>query len=216
MVSTNIKSNIAQWLSATAFVLVAVFALMGVTACSENEDDTEEFANWKSVNDAHWTNLYNTTKQKIANGDTSWSIELAFPYDKQSSTTGGTLAYSPDKYIIIHKLENGTGSGMPLYTDSVHVHYEGRLLPSATYTAGFVFDKTWAGKAYDATSSLPGKMYVKKVVTGFATALQKMHIGDHWIVYIPYQLAYGQTEHGKVPAYSNLIFDLRLQAYFRE
>ena len=37
-----------------------------------------------------------------------------------------------------------------------------------------------------------------------------MHRGDHWTVYIPYQLGYGASASGMVPAYSTLIFDLRL------
>ena len=37
-----------------------------------------------------------------------------------------------------------------------------------------------------------------------------MHRGDHWTVYIPHQLGYGTSASGTVPAYSTLIFDLRL------
>ena len=37
-----------------------------------------------------------------------------------------------------------------------------------------------------------------------------MHKGDHWTIYIPYQLGYGSSKTGSVPAYSTLIFDLRL------
>ena len=48
------------------------------------------------------------------------------------------------------------------------------------------------------------------LVDGFATALQHMRRGDHWMVYIPYQLGYGSQSQTGVPAYSTLIFDLRL------
>ena len=42
-----------------------------------------------------------------------------------------------------------------------------------------------------------------------------MHIGDHWLVYIPYQLAYNTTPNGKIPAYSMLRFEIVLDSYYR-
>ena len=45
-----------------------------------------------------------------------------------------------------------------------------------------------------------------------------MHIGDRWIVYVPYQLGYGTTDQSTnvvVPAYSMLIYDVRLVGYYR-
>ena len=42
-----------------------------------------------------------------------------------------------------------------------------------------------------------------------------MHIGDRWKVYIPYQLAYGKTNNGTIPAYSTLVFDVTLVSYYR-
>jgi FKBP-type peptidyl-prolyl cis-trans isomerase FklB len=52
------------------------------------------------------------------------------------------------------------------------------------------------------------------VVDGFSTALQNMHIGDRWLVYIPYTLGYGTTDSGTIPAYSTLVFDITLLAYY--
>ena len=61
---------------------------------------------------------------------------------------------------------------------------------------------------------MPVKFAVKGVVTGFGTALQYMHIGDRWQVIIPQQLAYrSSTTPGA--AYSTLIFDVTLVAYYR-
>ena len=44
-----------------------------------------------------------------------------------------------------------------------------------------------------------------------------MHIGDHWLVYIPYQLAYGSTQSSSsvIPAYSMLRFEIVLDSYYR-
>ena len=54
---------------------------------------------------------------------------------------------------------------------------------------------------------------VSNVVDGFATALMHMHPGDHWMVYIPYQLGYGTTGNGSIPAYSMLRFEIALDSY---
>lgn len=102
------------------------------------------------------------------------------------------------------------------------VHYQGRLIPSQTYTAGLIFDSSFGGAnglVYNPLTSRPAQLLIGGekggVVDGFATALQNMHVGDHWLVYIPYQLGYGAKKIEGVPAYSNLIFDLRLHSFYR-
>lgn len=47
---------------------------MSIVSCSEDKDDVEEFANWKTTNENYWNKLYTTTEQKIKGGDTSWKI----------------------------------------------------------------------------------------------------------------------------------------------
>ena len=116
-------------------------------------------------------------------------------------------------HIVVNVLKAGNGSGCPIYTDSVKVHYSGRLLPSASYPNGKVFDQSWTGD-YDLTTMMPVKFAVKGVVTGFGTALQYMHIGDRWQVIIPQQLAYGSSNTPGA-AYSTLVFDVTLVAYYR-
>jgi FKBP-type peptidyl-prolyl cis-trans isomerase FklB len=43
---------------------------------------------------------------------------------------------------------------------------------------------------------------------GFCTALQHMKKGSRWLVYIPYQLAYGETTSSSIPGYSTLVFEI--------
>jgi len=62
----------------------------------------------------------------------------------------------------------------------------------------------------------PTKFAVSGVVKGFSTALMRMHRGDHWRIYIPYQLGYGSGARSVIPAYSTLIFDLRLEDFWRK
>ena len=193
------------------------------TSCTENDDTVEEYANWQSKNETYWDNLYTTTQQKIKSGDTSWKIILNYTFQNQKQTTGSALTYRPENYIIAHVEQAGTGTTSPLYSDSVSMHYMGRLIPSTTYTSGLIFDKSWSSNQFNAATSRPVHSYIgltydaegkpTSLVDGFTTALMSMHRGDHWTVYIPYQLGYGEKNSGVVPAYSTLIFDLRLNDF---
>ena len=40
-----------------------------------------------------------------------------------------------------------------------------------------------------------------------------MHRGDHWRIYVPYQLGYGSTVSGQIPAYSVLTFEMALHDF---
>jgi peptidyl-prolyl cis-trans isomerase len=210
--------------------LIGIFCLGGMmlsaglfTSCTENDDTVEEYANWQSKNKTYWDNLYTTTQQKIKGGDTSWKIILNYTFQNQKQTTGSALTYRPENYIIAHVEQAGTGTTSPLYSDSVSMHYMGRLIPSTTYTSGLIFDKSWSSNQFNAATSRPvhsniGLTYDAEgkptsLVDGFTTALMSMHRGDHWTVYIPYQLGYGEKNSGVVPAYSTLIFDLRLNDF---
>ncbi|MBR4388316.1 MAG: FKBP-type peptidyl-prolyl cis-trans isomerase [Prevotella sp.] len=188
-------------------LLLLLLGAVLMTACSESDNDVDEYADWQNRNQEWFTNLYNATRQKVASGDASWKIIKV--YSRNDDVVG-----SPDDYIIVHVLNEGTGSGCPLVSDTVRVHYRGRLIPTVSYAEGKVFDQSFSGD-YNLLMMTPVKLGVSNVVDGFATALINMHIGDRWEVYIPQKLAYGSSSSsGSVPAYSNLIFDLTLAAYY--
>jgi peptidyl-prolyl cis-trans isomerase len=194
-----------------------IFCLGGIllaagsfTSCSEDKDTVEEYSDWQAKNEAYWNSLYTATQQKIKNGDTSWRTILNYTFQNQKNDSKTPSTYGPEDYIIVHVEAAGTETKSPLYSDSVSVHYMGRMIPSTTYTSGLIFDKSWSSETFNAATSRPAHFLTQGVVDGFATALQSMHRGDHWTVYIPYQLGYGRQGQGQVQAYSVLIFDLRL------
>lgn len=179
---------------------------IGFVSCGEDETTVEEFPNWQSQNDVYFKHLTDSVKKLIVNGDTAqWKF---FKVWSKDDSVKGKLTDS----ICVQVISKGTGSGCPLYNDSVRVHYLGRLLPSTSYSDGLIIAQSYYG-SYDPTTSVPNSFLVSGLIDGFATAVQKMHIGDHWRVYIPYDLGYGSSASSSVPAYSTLIYDITLAAY---
>lgn len=94
-------------------------------------------------------------------------------------------------------MQQGSGK-QPTAADRVTVHYTGTL------TDGSVFDSS-VKRGQPATFSVGG------VIRGWTEALQLMKEGDKWMLYIPYDLAYGERgSGGQIPPYSTLIFEVEL------
>lgn len=186
---------------------LAAVAMMMTTACSETDNEVDEYADWQNKNAEWFTNLYNSARQKVSSGDTSW--KLIKKYSLNDDVQG-----NPTDYVIVHVLNEGTGSGSPLISDTVRVHYRGRFIPSPSYLEGKVFDESFSGE-YNLATMTPVKLGMGTAVDGFSTALLHMHIGDRWEVYIPQNLGYGINPPNKeIPQYSNLIYDVTLAAYY--
>lgn len=185
-------------------LILALLSPLMMTSCSENDDTVEEFPDWKERNEAYFNEIYERARN---NADGSWKLFLNYSLQD-------TIPTSNDDYIAVQVIEEGTGSGCPMYTDSVLVNYRGRLIPSTSYADGYVFDQSYEGE-YNPATAMPAQFYVGGVIDGFTTALMQMHIGDVWRVYIPYNLGYGETGSSSIPGYSTLIFDIALIAYYR-
>ena len=190
-------------------IIWGLLAVLALASCKEEDDAVEEYANWQETNDAYFSRLVWEVQQGFSSLPQQWVLIPCYTMPE----VGYTLNYYD--YVVAEKLEQGSGTTSPLLTDSVEVHYSGRLLPSASYPKGYQFDSSYAG-TFDPVLATPSKFAVLGVVKGFSTALMNMHRGDHWRIYIPYQLAYGATARTAVPAYSTLIFDLRLEDFWRK
>ena len=89
------------------------------------------------------------------------------------------------------------GGVSPDRNDLVKVDYEGKLVDNS------VFDSSFARGA-------PAVFTPEEVVKGWTEALQKMRVGDEWLLYVPPELGYGEQGNPKIPANSVLIFRLKL------
>lgn len=190
-----------------ALPIYFLISLLAFTSCSEKEDTTDEYPDWQNTNATYWDNLYTQTLSRISSGDASWKMLRSFSLED-------TLQVERTSYIIVNVLREGTGSGCPLYTDSVRVRYTGRLLPSTSYPNGYVFQTTSPDGTTEQTAGV-ADLPVNGLIDGFSTALQHMHIGDVWDVYIPWTLGYGvnASANNTIPAYSVLRFNISLVAY---
>lgn len=204
------NNNNKTFLKVVSFLPFYLLCLLLFSSCSEDDNTIEEFPNWQETNANYWNSLYSTTQQKVSSGDASWKIIKNFSIEDTLNTGKNT------DYIIVNVLKKGTGSGCPIYTDSVRVRYTGRLLPSASYSEGYIFDTTNPNGIDDSQAAV-ADFVVSDVVDGFSTALQHMHIGDKWEVYIPWTLGYGitQSASSSIPPYSVLRFIISLVAYSR-
>ncbi len=181
--------------------------ILSVVSCKEEDNTPVEYPDWRNTNEAAFTKLYYDAKTAIESGSTEWML---LPSVMKPDSLVTELA--PENYVVVKVLEEGDDTISPYQTDSVCVHYRGRLLPSLHYPTGRVFDKSYYGEYVDGVSN-PYRTVVGGI-EGFSTVLQYMHRGDQWEVSIPYQLAYGTKDYESIPAYSMLIFEIRLDDFW--
>lgn len=94
-------------------------------------------------------------------------------------------------------LVSGDGK-QPKDTDTVTTHYVGTLIDGREFDSSIKRDK-------------PASFPVKGVIKGWTEALQLMHVGDKWQLFIPSELAYGATKRSElIEANSTLVFELEL------
>jgi FKBP-type peptidyl-prolyl cis-trans isomerase FklB len=94
-------------------------------------------------------------------------------------------------------LREGTGKVADV-NDEVVVKYEGRLID------GTVFDSSYE------RNPQTSKFRPNQVIKGWTEALSMMPEGSKWELYIPENLAYGERQAGKIPAFSTLIFTVEV------
>lgn len=180
-------------------LLMMVVALCAMTSCSEDDNTIEEYADWKNVNDKYFDDLTSEVKD-----NSGWKRVRTWSKNNEGATANSD-------YILMKHIESNPDAKdeYPRYTDSVKVHYQGRLIPSPSYPKGYLFDSSYSGE-FDSDIAVPVKFAVKDLVDGFTTALMNMRRGDSYQVYIPYQLGYGESDYNGIPGCSTLIFTIQL------
>jgi FKBP-type peptidyl-prolyl cis-trans isomerase len=99
-------------------------------------------------------------------------------------------------------VQPGAGA-YPKATDTVKVHYTGRLIN------GTVFDTSLQPRQPGGAVE-PVEFPLNSVIPGWTEGLQKINQGGKIRLYIPPQLAYGDTGQQGIPPGATLIFDIEL------
>lgn len=175
-----------------------VVMLFTLTACS---DDDEK----KIVVDEAWKEI------NLAAFD-------ARLQDAKTDTSLFTIkSESGNGQIICKILKKGEGTETIYYTSKVNCYYKGCFVTNAdgevvadrdsVLTQGEVFDSRLRENGDD---KVLFEVDDSGLRDGFATALQHMHEGDIWEVWMPYQLGYGVSGYGDIKPYTTLVFQIEV------
>lgn len=93
-------------------------------------------------------------------------------------------------------IEEGNGA-RPGPKSEVTVHYRGSLI------SGFEFDSSFA-------RGVPAKFQVDQVLKGWQEILPLMRVGDHWQLFLPPEMAYGERGPRPIGPNQALIFEIKL------
>jgi FKBP-type peptidyl-prolyl cis-trans isomerase FklB len=137
--------------------------------------------------------MLHTGKEAVASQNRAQAQDFLAHNAKQDGvvTTASGLQYTILK-------PGDAGAATPKITDTVTVHYRGRLLD------GTQFDSSDA-HAMPATFRINGG-----VIKGWQEALQLMKPGAQWRLFVPPELAYDTASRPGIPPGSLLVFDLEL------
>ncbi len=83
-----------------------------------------------------------------------------------------------------------------------------RSIVTAHYTGW-----TINGKKFDSSrGGTPFACRLSDLIEGWIIAMQQMHVGDRWELYIPAEMGYGRFSQPGIPGGSTLVFDIELIA----
>lgn len=122
------------------------------------------------------------------------NLEIANAFLAENGAKEGVVTLESGMQYIIEAAGDGE---KPAATSKVKVHYRGTLL-----------DGTQFDSSYDRGE--PAVFGVNQVIAGWQEALQLMAPGAKLKLFIPPNLAYGETGNARIPGNSLLIFDVEL------
>ena len=130
--------------------------------------------------------------EKLAKAEKNKAAEVEF-LEANKGRDGVVVLDSGLQYRVV---ESGAGAS-PTETDTVLVHYRGRLLD------GTEFDSSYG-------RGQPTELGIGQVIPGWQQALQLMPVGSKWEVWVPASLAYGTEGAGSIGPNETLHFDIEL------
>ena len=176
--------NIKRILIAAAKMLAVLLPAVVLTSCLG--DDSDPYKDWRQLNNK-------------------------FVQEKEASIVDGKLEYNrispswqPGSYVLMkwHNDRALTEKNLvPLYNSTVDMKYELELLD------GIQIENSYSTATGDSTFQTTAA----EVVVGWQIALMQMHVGDSVTLIVPWQYGYGSSPAGDIPAFSTLIFHMKLK-----
>lgn len=143
-------------------------------------------------------------------------IAASSEYERMySKSNGGFIMYK-----VLKEGEKSEDSVSPLFTDEVKINYTGWYKQFWTkddvfidekgqdFQNKYVFDTTVTNQ--ETGTTVPRTFLVGGLVDGFTTALQYMHVGDKWEIWIPWALGYGEYGQGNIRGHTTMVFEVEL------
>lgn len=178
-------------------------------ACSESKEVSEFEGNWEERNMAYIDSIANVARKNLGDDVGQWKVLKSYKLPSDGSILGAT---DNQQYVYAKIKKVGEGTVSPIFSDSISVNYSGRLIPTTSYPKGYAFDQNTRLDINEENIALmqPIHFITGDLIAGWTTALQQMHKGDIWQLFIPQKLGYrGEAQTG-IPAYSTLVFDVAL------
>ena len=197
-------------------VLLLIVPLVLLASCKDSEAESNVRQNWPERNVQWFAEVYDAARAEIetakAQYGNDWEKHCNWRVYK-TLLKSQDVQGPPTDYVVCKINEKGDGDWSPAYTDSVRLYYRGWIMDD-NYPVSkdnmTVFSQTYYGDFNPATAA-PVAMAASALVEGFTTAIQYMVEGDDWSVYIPSELAYGAKASDAIPAYSTLLFRIRVE-----
>lgn len=182
-------------------------------ASCEEVQEASKYDNWQSRNEAYIDSIAGETgKVFVATLEDADRMEPGRLF--AIATTSGTTA--GEQYVYCKKITANPEGRRPLYTETVSAYYYGTLITGDKFDGNFTGYSAVDRQELNAEDKkptefdAPAEFAVSGVITGWTAALQLMRTGERWMLYIPYQSAYGTSGSGSIPGYSALAFDIIL------
>ena len=195
----------------TLCFLLPLAALL-LASCEEVQE-ASKYDNWQARNEAFIDSIARETGGLIIDSEEkAAAVEVGRLF--AIATTAGTM--SGDQYVYCKKITANPEGRRPLYTESVSAYYYGTLITGDRFDGNFTGYSALDQGTLNATDKAPtefdapSEFSVSGVIAGWTAALQLMKTGERWMVYLPYQSAYGTSGSGSIPGYSALAFDIIL------